>query len=126
MQRHAARLLHSVAIAVAVAALVPAAVIAGRFGPGTPSGASAQSKSVPSALGTCHQYCDTLHKGVTHTGGRTPFVSRPRIVTVVASSAFSWSDAAIGFGAACGLALLALGALAYRRRGAIPEIREAA
>jgi hypothetical protein len=51
---------------------------------------------------------------------------RPRVVTVVTSSGFSWDDAAIGFGTACGLALLTIGALAYRRHGAVHGIREPA
>lgn len=123
MQSQAARLMYALAISIAVAALVPAVAIAGRWGPGTPSRASEQPGAVDMPLGTCHQYCGSVSE---RHGGPTAPALRPRIVTVVARSGFSWSDAAIGFGTACGLALVTAGALAYRRHGAVHEIREPA
>jgi hypothetical protein len=125
MQRLAAHFLHSLPIALAVAALVPAAAIAGRWGPGTPSPASQQPTAVHMGLGMCHQYCSALSER-TRTKHPTAIALRPRIVTFVASSGFNWNDAAIGFGTACGLALLATGALAYRRHGAVHGSREPA
>jgi hypothetical protein len=122
MQREAHRFLHTIAIVLALAALFPVAAAAGRWGPGVPSRAGQQLASVHMTPGTCHQYCDTLPSSA----GRprpAPTVLRPRVVTVAARG-FSWDDAAIGFGTACGLTLVAFGALAYRRNGAVHEVRE--
>jgi hypothetical protein len=127
MQRQAARLVHTLAIVVAVAVLVPAAATAGRWGPGTSSRATTPPTAVHAAFGTCHQYCSRSARARTkHARAGTAIGLRPRVVTVAARSGFSWSDAAIGFGTACGLALVAFGALAYRRHGAVDEIGEPA
>jgi hypothetical protein len=77
---------------------------------------------------TCHQYCSSVPEGSRpkSTGRPTAVVLRPRVVTVAASSGFSWDDAAIGFGTASALALLTIGALAYRRRSAVHGIRQPA
>jgi hypothetical protein len=128
MQRQAARLVHTLAIVVAVAVLVPAAATAGRWGPGTSSRATTPPTAVHAAFGTCHQYCSSPSERARtkHVGAWTAINLRPRVVTVAARRGFSWSDAAIGFGTACGLALVAFGALAYRRHGAVDEIGELA
>ncbi len=123
MYRHANRILRGLAILVALASLTPAAATAGRWGPGTPSPASEQS-TVHMPRGTCHQYCSSVDQ---HLSQRPVLTSvRPRIVTVVADGGFNWNDAAIGFGAACGLVLLSLGSLLLRRQAGIRQAREPA
>jgi hypothetical protein len=126
MHRHANRILRGLAIVVALASIMPAAATAGRWGPGTPSGANEQP-TVHMTRGTCHQYCSSVdqHLAQTHPG-RPTSTMRPRIVTVIADGGFNWSDAAIGFGAACGLVLLSLGSLLLRRQAGIRHAREPA
>jgi hypothetical protein len=123
MYRHANRILRGLAIVVALASLTPAAATAGRWGPGTPSRASEQP-TVHVPRGTCHQYCSSVDQ---HLSQRPVLTTvRPRIVTVGAGGGFNWSDAAIGFGVACGLMLLSLGSLLLRRQAGIRQAREPA
>ena len=124
MHRHASRIVRGLAIVVALASLTPASATAGRWGPGTPSRAGEQP-TVHMPRGTCHQYCSSVDQHLTQTHpGRPTSATRPRIVTVLADGGFNWNDAAIGFGAACGLMLLSLGSLLLRRQGGIRQARE--
>jgi hypothetical protein len=123
MYRHANRIIRGLAIVVALTILTPASATAGRSGPGTPSRASEQP-TVHMPRGTCHQYCSSVDQ---HLSQRPLLTTvRPRIVTVVADGGFNWSDAAIGFGTACGLVLLSLGSLLLRRQAGIRQARETA
>jgi hypothetical protein len=123
MHRHASRIIRGLAIVVALASLTPASATAGRWGPGTPSRASEQP-TVHMPRGTCHQYCSSVDQHLSQR--RLLTTVRPRIVTVVADGGFNWSDAAIGFGAACGLMLLSLGSLLLSRQAGIRQARETA
>jgi len=123
MHRHASRIIRGLAIVVALASLTPASATAGRWGPGTPSRAGEQP-TVHMPRGTCHQYCSSVDQHLSQRPALTTVP--PRIVTVVADGGFNWNDAAIGFGAACGLMLLSLGSLLLRRQGGIRQARETA
>jgi hypothetical protein len=119
MYRHANRILRGLAIVLALACLTPAAATAGHWAPGTPSRASEQ-RTVHMPRSTCHQYCSSVDQHLTQT-----HPGRPRIVSVVADG-FNWGDAAIGFGAACGLVFLSLGSFLLRRQAGIRQAREPA
>jgi hypothetical protein len=123
MHSHAARILRCLATVLALATVAAPAATAGRYGPGTPSRASEQP-TVHMPRATCHQYCASVdqHESQPLTGRPITTSVRPRIVTV--DDGFDWSDAGIGFGAACGLALLTLGTLLLRRQSRIRQARE--
>src|SRR5262249_28895971 len=93
---------------------VSQAASAARYGPGT----SATPIKTGIAATTCHQYCDTTGR-VTHTK-TTPVIVRTEVVAP--RDGFRWLDAAIGFGVACGLALLAAGALVAKRRARVAPL----
>jgi hypothetical protein len=111
---HPARLATMVMLAAAV--LAPAAG-AGRYGPGTTSGATLTRQASPPAA-TCHQYC-----GVAVAPGRGAHAPASRAVVQTelvpsADAGFQWADAAVGFGfaVACGAMLLILVAVRAGRR----------
>ena len=116
MPIRARQILTSLAIALVIAACAVPAATAGRFGPGSP-GRSSAARPVHIAPTTCHQYCDVVNPPAP----KPPTVVLPPHVTVVSNAGFSWADAAVGFGAACGLALLASGLVLLRRHGRIRE-----
>ena len=101
-------------IVTVLAAASPAAGTAGRWGPGTSGTNDRATARVP--FGTCHQYCTALYGTHTHSGRPVVTVVTTRPVTATANPGFNWDDAAIGFGVAWGLVVLALGSLLLIRR----------
>ena len=112
----ARQILTSLAVVVVIAACAAPAATAGRFGPGSPS-RPATVRAVHTPPTTCHQYCGSVDHHATPPSITVP----PRVVTVTTNDGFSWADAAVGFGVACGLALLAGGLILIRRHGRVPE-----
>jgi hypothetical protein len=123
MHTRPARVLRCLTIVLALATIAAPAATAGRYGPGAPSRASEQP-TVHMPRGTCHQYCASVdqHESQPLSGRSMLTTLQPRIVTV--NDDFDWTDAGIGFGAACGLALLTLGTLLLRRHARIRQARE--
>jgi len=104
--------LKSMTVAMLLAlALVPTA--------GARVGQPTRSAVVPAAT-RCHQYCDVAH-------GNGPALSTPVVIRTEAAPArgFEWLDAGIGFGVACGLALLAAGAMLVKRRARVAPLEPA-
>jgi hypothetical protein len=97
--------------------VVSQAASAARSGPGT------SARPIQTRIGatTCHQYCGTTGR-VTH-AKTTPVIVRTEVVAPQAG--FRWLDAAIGFGVASGLALLAAGALVAKRRVRVAPLEPA-
>jgi hypothetical protein len=125
MHTNTARILRRLAIVLAVAAVAAPPASALRYGPGTPSQASVQrTVHMPRAL--CHQYCAYVDQHASQPSGQHPSAVQPRIVTITTDTGFNWGDAAVGFGAACGLALLALGTIPLLRHGHLRQTREPA
>jgi len=112
MHRHANRVLVSLAVVLALAG-VTAEANASRWIPGMQPGATEQ-RVPPMPRATCHQYCGSVDQ---HLSRQPVPTVRPRIVTVVADAGFNWSDAAIGFGVACGLLFLGLGSRLLHQTG---------
>jgi hypothetical protein len=110
MHPHATRTLRRLAIMLALAALAAPSASAGRFGPGMPS-QTGEHRTVHMPRAICHQYCASVdqHLSQPRRGHPARTQVQPRIVTVATDTGFNWADAAVGFGAASGLALLALG-----------------
>jgi hypothetical protein len=127
MHPHATRSLRRLAVMLALAALAAPSASAGHFGPGMPSRAGEQP-TVHMPRATCHQYCASADQYLSQRrSGRAIRTSvRPRIVTVATDTSFNWADAAVGFGAASGLALLALGTLLLRHQTGSRETQEPA
>jgi hypothetical protein len=125
MHPHATRAVRCLAVLLALAALAAPSAGAGRFGPGTPSRAGEQ-RTVHMPRQTCHQYCASVDQYLSQARPGHPALTQvqPRIVTVTTDTGFNWADAAVGFGAASGLALLALGTTLVRRHGRVRHARQ--
>ena len=125
MHQHIPRLILTVGVALILSALVTPTAGAGRFGPGTGSRVGEQA-TVHMPQATCHQYCASVDAYLSQPpSGRPEPPLRPRIVSI-SDGRFSWVDAAVGFAAASGLALLAVGAILARRHSRVRHARQPA
>jgi hypothetical protein len=127
MHPHATRVVRRLALMLALAALAAPSASAGRFGPGAPSRAG-EHRTVHLPRAICHQYCASVDQHLSQPRGGHPARTQvqPRIVTVATDTGFDWTDAGIGFGAACGLALLTLGTLLLRHQAGSRQTQEPA
>jgi hypothetical protein len=122
---HATRAGRRLALMLVLSALAAPSASAGRFGPGMPS-QTGEHRTVHMPRQTCHQYCASVDQYLSQARPGHPALTQvqPRIVTVTTDTGFNWADAAVGFGAASGLALLALGTSLVRRHGRMRHARQ--